>query len=162
MRKISYRNEKIEKRAPPPTDELPTVGKSDYSTESGGRSGFHFPGEPQTHDLPDDKETDPVSLLKGLVETADVADSEGMEVEADFFDFLITKFAQVIKDEPSQEERYIDFVYKLYNSNIPNSLIKINQMSISYSNKIIEGVKSGADKEQAKNNAFKSELLMVK
>ena len=162
MRKISYRNEKIEQKTPPPTDELPTVGRSDYSTESGGRSGFHFPGEPQTHDLPDDKVSDPVSIIKDLIGTADVADSEGMEVEADFFDFLITKFAQVIKNDPSEEERYIDFVYKIYNSNIPNSLTKIGEMSVKYSNKIIEGVNSGIEKEEAKNNAFKLELLMVK
>ena len=78
-----------------------------------------------------------------------------MEVEADFFDFLITKFAQVIKNDPSEEERYIDFVYKIYNSNIPNSLTKISEMSIKYSNKIIESVNSGMEKEEAKNNAFK-------
>lgn len=162
MKKISYKNNNVKPKEPPPTDELPTVGRADSSTESGGRSGFHFPGEPQTHDLPDEEISDPVSLLKGLVETADDADSSGMEVEADFFDFLITKFAQVIKEEPSQEERYIDFIYKIYNSNIPNSFKKIGEMSTRYSLKVNSGINSGVDKESAKKVAFDSELLMVK
>jgi hypothetical protein len=162
MRKISYRNKDFKPQVLPPTDELPTIGKSDSSTESGGRSGFHFPGEPQTHDLPDEEISDPVSLIKDLVETADGADLDGMEVEADFFDFLITKFAQVIKEEPSQEERYIDFIYKIYNSNIPNSFKKIGEMSTRYSAKINSGINSGVDKESAKKASFNSELLMVK
>lgn len=162
MRKISYRNEDVRPVEPPPTDRLPTVGSSDSTTESGGRSGFIFPGNPQTHELPDEEPSDPISLIKDLVDTADAADSEGLEVEADFFDFLITKFAQAIKIEPSEEERYIDYIYKLYNSNLPNSMIKIGQVSEKYSLKVVSNISAGMDKEEAKKNAFNSELLMVK
>lgn len=162
MKKISYRNKKGEAPMKPTTDELPSVGKSDYSTESGGRSGFRFPGEPQTHDLPDEKITNPIGLIEEFVATADDLDLLDMKSEANFVDFLIQKFAEAIKMEPSEEEKYIEYIYKLYNSDLPDAIIKVKNLSIAYSNKTLGGVKSGLDKESAKKEAFNSELLRGK
>jgi hypothetical protein len=162
MKKISYRNNSGQIGMKPTTDELPTVGKSDYSTESGGRSGFHFPGEPQTHDLPDEKITNPVSLIEEFVSTADDLDTLDMEVEANFVDFLIKKFAEVAMAEQSEEEKYIEYIYKIYNSDLPDTILKVENLSIAYSKKVYDQLKSGVDKNSAKKIAFNSELLRIK
>jgi hypothetical protein len=162
MKKISYRNKNGEIPLKPTTDELPSVGKSDYTTESGGRSGFKFPGEPQTHDLPDEKITDPVGLIEEFVSAADDLDLLDMKSEANFVDFLIQKFAEAIKVEPSEEEKYIEYMYKLYNSDLPDATAKVKNLSIAYSQKVLGGIKSGLNKESAKIEAFNSELLRSK
>ena len=162
MKKISYRNNSSPPPMKPTTDELPTVGKSDSSTESGGRSGFKFPGEPATHDLPDEKIITPISLIKEFVSTADDLDLLDMEVEANFVDFLIQKFAETVKLEPTEEEKYIEYIYKIYNSDLPDTISKIEGLSISYSGKITAGLKKGLDKNSAKSQAFNSELLRIK
>lgn len=162
MRKISYRNNSEQKGMKPTTDELPMVGRSDYSTESGGRSGFRFPGEPETHDLPDEKITSPVSLIEDFVSTADELDDLDMETEANFVDFLIKKFAQVVMVEQSEEEKYIEYIYKIYNSDLPDTILKVENLSIAYSKKVSDELKSGIDKNSAKKAAFNSELLRIK
>jgi hypothetical protein len=162
MKKISYRNRGGEPPIKPTTDELPSVGKSDYSTESGGRSGFRFPGEPQTHDLPEEQVSNPVALIEEFVSTADDLDLLNMESEANFVDFLIKKFAEAINIEPSEEEKYIDYMYKLYNSDLPDAMAKAKTLSIVYSKKTLGGINSGLDKESAKKIAFNTELLRSK
>jgi len=162
MKKISYRNKDITPAIKPTTDELPSVGKSDYSTESGGRSGFRFPGEPQTHELPEEKISNPVALIEEFVSAADDLDLLDMKSEANFVDFLIQKFAEVINVEPSEEEKYIDYMYKLYNSDLPDAMTKVKTLSIAYSKKTLDGIRSGLEKDSAKKAAFNTELLRSK
>jgi hypothetical protein len=162
MKKISYRNNLGKEPMKPTTDELPSVGRSDSTTESGGRSGFKFPGEPQTHELPDEKVSSPVGLIEEFVSTADDLDLLDMKSEANFLDFLIQKFAEAISVEPSEEEKYIDYMYKIYNSDLPDATIKVKNLSIAYSKKTLDGIKAGIDKELSKKEAFNSELLRSK
>jgi len=159
MNKISYRSKPPQKR-PPLKTELPSVGSADYTTESAGRNGFLLPGLPDTHDLPDQEMTisDTLKVMRSLSDKADLLDEEGLESEADFIDFLITKFAAAT-NPVSEEERYLDYMFKIYNSDIPGAIDKMKQLTSDYSSAIAEIVNAEADKESAKAKAFSSILL---
>ncbi len=163
MNKLSYRSSPRKKNIVPDTDKIPLVGSSDSTTESGGSNGFHFPGEPTEPNLSAEQPvtTEHVGLIRDFVETADDLDSLGLEAEADFLDFLIQKFGQATLPGITEEEKYIEYIYKLYNSDIPNSVEKINNLSLSYSKKILDGIRSGLDKDLSKNKAFTSELIQL-
>jgi hypothetical protein len=160
MKKISYRNSKKKQKILPDSDIIPIVGSSDNSSENAARSGMILTGLPDTHELPDEKmTTEHVGLIKDLVDTADDLDLLEMSVEADFFDFLIQKFAAKEIIIPSEEEKYIEYIYKIYTSDIPNSISKIEELSKNYSNRIVEGLARGLDKDSSKKSAFEIELL---
>lgn len=163
MNKISYKSSPAKVKIKPDTDKIPLVGSADSSTESGGRSGFRWPGEPTEPNLSSEQPvtTEHVGLIEDFINAADDLDLFGLEVEADFLDFLIQKFGQAASSEITEEEKYIEYIYKLYNSDIPNSVEKINNLSLSYSKKIMEGIKSGLDKNSSKNKAFTSELIQL-
>lgn len=159
MKKISYRNvlPRGEKRIV--SDKLPSVGNSDSATESGGRNGYLFTGLPDTHQLPDEPmTTEHVGLIDDFLSIADNLDDEGLETEANFIDFLIEKFAAV-SVSPSEEEKYIEYIYKLYNSDIPNSLLKIKKLSVDYSKNIMRMTSVGYDKESSKKSSFDAILM---
>ena len=159
MRKISYRSEPPKKEIKPTSDRLPSIGSSDSATESAGRAGFLFPALPDTHPLPDAPIiTEHVGLIEDFLSIADELDDDGLEVEADFFDFLIKKIASV-SNPPSEEEKYIEYIFKLYNSDIPNSLSKIKNLTTNYSEKVAKLVLEGSNKEASKKISFNSVLL---
>lgn len=159
MNKISYRSNPPQKR-PPLKTELPSVGSADYSTESAGRNGFLLPGLPDTHDLPDQEMTisDTLKVIRNLSDKADLLDEDGLESEADFIDFLITKFAAATSPV-SEEERYLDYMFKIYNSDMPGATDKMKTLTVAYSGEIASSMAPGSDKETAKTAAFQSALL---
>jgi hypothetical protein len=162
MKKISYRNLPPRKDPIKKSDKLPSIGSSDSATESGGRAGYLFVGLPDTHDLPDQPiTTEHVSLIEDFLSIADELDNDGLESEADFVDFLITKFAAV-SIPASEEEKYIEYIYKLYNSDIPNAILKIKKLTNDYSKNISSMISNGADKENAKKQSFVSTLIKEK
>lgn len=159
MKKISYRNIPPRKSQKPTSDRLPTIGNSDSATEPGGAAGFLPPGLPDTRPLPDQPmTTEHVELIRDFVSMADGLDDDGFESEADFVDFLIQKFGSVSMS-PSEEERYIEYIYKIYNSDLPNSLDKIKKLTINYSKNITSMMSSGTDKESSKKSSFDSALM---
>lgn len=159
MNKISYRSKPPQKRSPLKTD-LPSVGSADYATESAGRTGFLLPGLPDTHDLPDQEMTisDTIKVMRNLSDKADILDKEGLESEADFIDFLITKFAAAT-NTASEEERYLDYMFKIYNSDMPGAVEKMKTLTTDYSGAVASSITAGQDKEQAKASAFQLALL---
>lgn len=159
MNKISYRSNPPQKRSPLKT-ELPSVGSDDYTTESAGRAGLLLPGLPDTHDLPDQEMTisDTLRVMRNLSDKADLLDEEGLESEADFIDFLITKFAAAT-NTASEEERYLDYMFKIYNSDMPGAVEKMKTLTTAYSGAVASSIAAGQDKEQAKASAFQSALL---
>jgi len=159
MKKISYRNILPRGQQKITSDKLPTIGSSDSATESGGRAGYLFTGLPDTHPLPDEPmTTEHVGLIDDFLSMADELDNDGLESEANFIDFLIQKFAAVSMP-PSEEEKYIEYIYKIYNSDIPNSLSKIKTLTADYSKKIKETMSTGLDKESSKKESFGSALM---
>jgi hypothetical protein len=159
MKKISYRNILPRGGSLPATNRLPNIGNADSSTESGGRNGYLFTGLPDTHQLPDAPiTTEHVSLVDDFLSMADELDDEGLESEADFIDFLIHKFAAV-SGPISEEEKYIEYIYKIYNSDIPNSISKIKTLTTDYSKNVAEMISKGADKESSKKSSFNSALM---
>lgn len=159
MNKISYRSNPPQKKQPLKT-ELPSVGSADYSTESAGRNGFLLPGLPDTHELPDQEMTisDTLKVMRNLSDKADKLDEKGLESEADFIDFLIIKFAAAT-NPVSEEERYLDYMFKIYSSDMPSAVEKMKASTVAYSAEIVSLVASGQDKEAAKASAFQSALL---
>lgn len=159
MNKISYRSNPPQKKLPLKT-ELPSIGSADYATESAGRNGFLLPGLPDTHDLPDQEMTisDTLKVMRNLADKADDLDKEGLESEADFIDFLITKFAAA-SNPVSEEERYLDYMFKIYNSDMPGAVEKMKVLTTAYSNSVMSLIVSGSEKEAAKSEAFNSALL---
>lgn len=158
MKKISYRNkDRYEKLIK--TNELPSVGNSDSSTESGGRTGYLFTGLPDTHELSDDKmtESDAFKLVNNFINLADDFDKENLLGEANFIDFLIKKIGS--SNKISEEERYIEYIYKIYISDFNNSIKKVQQLTEAYSKEISLSLKNGIGKESAKNIAFSKKLL---
>ena len=166
MKKLSYRSQSaIDKK--PLSGELPPIGISQSSREkeNGGSFGMILPGTIEgTHKLPDSEMTtsDYIKMMEDFVSMADNLDDDNLVSEANFIDFLIEKFAETKKIEVSEEERYIEYMYKIYNSDIQNSIEKIKNLTLKYSNKINALISSGVDKNSAKNNAFTTELLMEK
>ncbi len=159
MKKISYRNTPPREPQKPTSGELPKIGVSDSATELGGAAGFLLPGLPDTHKLPDQQiTTEHVGLIEDFISMADGLDDDGLESEADFVDFLIQKFGSVSMS-PSEEERYIEYIYKIYNSDIPNSLDKIKKLTLNYSKNISSMMSEGADKESSKKSSFDSALM---
>jgi len=159
MNKISYRSKPPQKR-PQLKTELPSVGSADYAAESAGKNGFLLPGLPDTHDLPDQEMTisDTIKVMRNLSDKADILDEEGLESEADFIDFLITKFAAAT-NPVSEEERYLDYMFKIYNSDMPGAVEKMKTLTAAYSGATVAAISSGLDKETAKSAAFQSALL---
>ena len=159
MKKISYRNIPPRESPRPTSDKLPTIGISDSATEAGGAAGFLLPGLPDTHKLPDQPiTTEHVGLIEDFISMADGLDDDGLESEADFVDFLIQKFGSVSMS-PSEEERYIEYIYKIYNSDLPNSLDKIKKLTINYSKNIASMMSRGTDKDSSKKSSFDSALM---
>lgn len=166
MKKISYRSQPKSFKIPL-SGELPPVGISQSSREkeNGGSFGMIFPGTIEgTHKLPDSEisTSDYIKMMEDFVSMADNLDDNNLTSEANFIDFLIQKFAETKKIEVSEEERYIEYMYKIHNSDIPNSIEKIKNLTLKYSNKVNELISSGVDKNSAKNRAFETELLMEK
>lgn len=158
MKKISYRNI-LPRGQPKITSDLPNIGSSESATESGGRAGYLFTGLPDTHLLPDEPmTTEHVGLIGEFLSMADELDEGGLESEANFIDFLIQKFAAV-SISPSEEEKYIEYIYKIYNSDISNSLSKIKTLTVDYSKKTKEIMLTGLDKESSKKESFGSALM---
>lgn len=159
MKKISYRNILPQGERLPATNSLPSIGNADSSTESGGRNGYLFTGLPDTHQLPDAPiTTEHVNLIDDFLSIADELDDDGLESEADFIDFLIHKFAAV-SGPISEEEKYIEYIYKIYNSDIPNSVSKIKTLTTDYSKNVAETISKGTDKESSKKYSFNSALM---
>jgi hypothetical protein len=102
--------------------------------------------------------TEHVGLIDEFLSMADELDDDGLESEADFIDFLIQKFAAV-SAPPSEEEKYIEYIYKIYNSDIQNSLSKIKTLTVDYSKKITELRLTGLDIESSKKASFGSALM---
>lgn len=168
IKKISYRSAptKIE---PKKSNVIPAVGMSENSTEGAGRSSFKLPGE--SYPIQDD--TTPEGLIDGdmtnsnalytirsLSDIADDLDQNGLESEADFFDFLIKKFAEVTHMPFYEEERYIEFIYKIYNSDIKNYMKKIVKLTSNYSSECANSILNEVDKESAKKDAFNKIMIM--
>ena len=159
MKKISYRNSPPRESLRPTSGELPIIGISNSATETGGAAGVLLPGLPDTHPLPDQSmTTEHIQLIRDFVSMADGLDDDGLESEADFVDFLIQKFGSVSMS-PSEEERYIEYIYKIYNSDLPNSLDKIKKLTINYSKNIASMMSRGTDKEFSKKSSFDSALM---
>lgn len=165
MKKISYRNKDKENKLPF-SGELPPVGISQSSREkeSGGSFGMIFPGIEDVHELPDSEMThsDYIKMIDGFVSMADDLDDESLISEADFIDFLIEKFAIAKNIDVSEEEKYIEYIYKIYTSDIPNSIDKIKNLTLRYSNSVNQLISDGMDKNSAKNKSFSTKLLMEK
>lgn len=159
MNKISYRSNPPQKR-PTLKTELPSVGSADYVTESASRTGFLLPGLPDTHELPDQDMTisDTLRVMRNLSDKADELDKDGLESEADFIDFLITKFAAVTTPV-SEEERYLDYMFKVYNSDMPSAAETMKALTVAYSSSVVSSMAAGSDEETAKAAAFRSVLL---
>lgn len=158
MKKLSYRNDGPKIQRPLKT-ELPSVGSmNDTSTESGGRNGYILPGTTDDQELPDSKmnNSEHVNIIKHFIEIADNLDVEGLSAHASFVDFLIEKFAITYDKSISEEEKYIEYIYKIYNSDMDKSVDKIKLVSQKYSEFV---AKSSKDKEAAKSEAFNNILL---
>jgi len=168
MKKISYTNNIPEKQIYT-TSGLPGVGISPNSSESAGRNGWKLPGETgiqettNPEDLIDKDMTtsESLSTIRNLADIADALDSEDLESEANFIDFLIHKFAQATMPQQSEEERYIDYIYKIYNSDIPNSIDKIKKLTLDYSTEVSSLISKGIDKESSKKSAYNKVMLMA-
>ena len=155
MKKLSYRN--IErKEVRPLKTELPSVGSmNDSSTENAGRNAYILPGTTDDQELPDAKmnNSEHVNIIKHFIEMADDLDKDGIIIGASFIDFLIEKFAKTEQSNVTEEERYIEYIYKIYNSDIEESIGKIKLLSKNYSELITT---IGGDKELAKSKAFET------
>ncbi len=157
MKRISYRNKDFELQLPLKT-ELPSIGNSnDTSTENAGRFSYILPGTTDDQELPDQKmnNSEHVEIIRHLVEVADDLDKENLEVEASFLDFLINKFAAATTDL-SEEERYVEYIYKIYNSDMEHSIDKIKTITDKYSKFIAS---DNSDKETSKHAAFEKIII---
>lgn len=165
MKKISYRSKETEKKLPL-SGEVINIGshQSSRENENGGSFGIIFPGSESTHKFPDPETTvsEYIKVISDFVDMADNLDDEELVAEADFIDFIIQKFAIAQQISVSEEEKYIEYIYKIYNSDIQNSIDKIKNLTLKYSAKVNNLVLSGVDSESAKNQAFSTELLMEK
>lgn len=169
IKKISYKNNLPEKQIHT-TNGLPAVGMSPNSSESSGRNGWKLPGETGIQELTNPEDlidndmtvSDSLSTIKNLTNIADALDSEDLESEANFIDFLIHKFAQATMPVPSEEERYIEYIYKIYNSDIPNSIDKIKKLTLDYSEMVKTLIAQGTDKDSSKKTAYNKIMLMGK
>ena len=162
IRKISYRNVPAEK-PPAKLNTIPSVGMSENSSESAGRTSFKMPGE--SYPIQDDSSpdglikndvtnSDAIYTIRSLSDMADELDQNGLESEADFFDFLIKKFAEVSTMPILEEERYVEYIYKLYNSDIKDYMSKAAILTKSYSVECANSISKGMDKELSKKQAF--------
>ncbi len=165
MKKISYRSRPAQKKLPLSGGVI-NIGshQSSRENENGGSFGIIFPGSESTHKLPDSETTmsEYIDVISDFVDMADNLDDENLIVEADFIDFVIQKFAIAQKIPASEEEKYIEYIYKIYNSDVQNSIEKIKNLTLKYSVKANNLALSGLDLESAKNQAFITELLMEK
>jgi hypothetical protein len=168
IKKLSYRNAPVQ-TVQKKINKIPSVGMSENSNEGAGRNSFKLPGESypiQDNSSPDgliDSDltaSDAINTIRNLADVADDLDKNGLESEADFVDFLIKKFAQVTNMPVYEEERYIEYVYKLYNSDIKNYIDKISNLSEAFSSECANSISKGIDKESSKKDAFQKIMLM--
>jgi len=170
MKKISYTNNIPEEQIYT-TNGLPGVGMSPNSSENSGRNGWKLPGETGIQETTNPEDlieggdmsvSDSLATIEHFTNIADALDSEGLESEANFIDFLIHKFAQATTPMPSEEERYIEYIYKIYNSDIPNSIDKIKKLTLDYSTETSLLISKGTDRESSKKAAYNKIMLMGK
>jgi len=149
------------------------VGGDESNTENGGRFGFIMPGDsyPVSSGLPAEinpKITPDMYNLKTSIEDDEkisndirntlhnlknVSDVSGNVVLSDFLNFLIVKNAEV--EKISYESLYIDYIYKIYMSDMPDSSKKIQKFSMDFSKSIRKHFDSGLPLDKAKELAYK-------
>lgn len=170
IKKISYRNN-LPKKQIYTTNGLPGVGISLNSSENSGRNGWKLPGETGIQELTNPEDlieggdmtvSDSLATIEHFTNIADALDSENLESEANFIDFLIHKFAQATIPMPSEEERYIEYIYKIYNSDMPNSIDKIKKLTLDYSEMVASLIAQATDKNSSKKTAYNKVMLMGK
>lgn len=168
IKKISYRSRPEEDLII--SGELPSINQvDDSSTENGGRFGFIMPGDtyPVSSGLPQEvapnitpdmyKRTTSIikddaldSFLEDLANTSECRDDM---VFSDFINFLIIKNAQV--KNVSYESMYVDYIYKIYMSDVPNSMSKIEKFSFDFSKLTRKYFDSGLTLEKSKEMAYR-------
>lgn len=171
IKKISYRSRPEGELVI--SDDLPSINQVDDSyTENGGRFGFIMPGDtyPISSGLPNevvqkitpDMYSKRTSIVEGnsddilgetLQELANSSECRDNRVFSDFVNFLIVKKAQT--KGVSYEAMYIDYIYKIYMSDVPNSINKIEKFSFDFSELIRKYFDSGLTLEKSKEMAYK-------
>lgn len=169
INKISYRSRPADELIT--SVELPSISQSDDSyTENGGRFGFIMPGDsyPVSSGLPAEinlkitpdmykATTSIVNDVDDFEETLnglkDECNDSGNVVLSDFLNFLIIKNAEAKKI--SYESLYIDYIYKIYMSDMPDSSRKIFKFSMDFSESLRKHFDSGLPIDKAKELAYK-------
>jgi hypothetical protein len=168
IKKLSYRSRPEEELIV--SEILPSINQVDDSyTENGGRFGFIMPGDtyPVSSGLPHEVnpnitpdmygkktsiENDALDeVLEDLANNSECMDNL---VLSDFVNFLIIKNAQV--KNVSYESMYVDYIYKIYMSDVPNSMSKIEKFSFDFSELTRKYFDSGLTLEKAKEMAYKN------
>jgi hypothetical protein len=155
---------KISKTQPVPTL---TPGFNQSATEMSGIAGIQlqdklFPDEPQKQSFknkktePEENSESTKKVLDALVDIADASDHLENEVVANFFDFLILKFAQT----QNRSEKLRQLIIDIGESDLAFSKDLVFQFASNYSNVFKNKIKQGGTADEAKEEAFLQSLQM--
>lgn len=150
MKKFSYNSRpekkiKVEKNLP-----AIQIGDDSY-TENASRYGYIMPGDlyPVTSGNPPEL-FQSKNLEKVLI---DLKKQNITKEESDFVDFLITKNAE--SNSISYEKLFLEYIYKIYTSDLLNSDEKIKKINFKFSILIKQNLKSGLALKKSKELAYK-------
>lgn len=165
--KIAYPSSPVESEITTPSpEEVDSLSSTEMGSRGVGLTEMIGEFDDSANPDIDPNENNPLNksseanLLDMLISLSDSMDSDGLEVYADFSDFLIEKFATAINKSSKLDptSSFNELLVKIKRADIPNSSDVIKKLTKIYSRTVVLENMKNNNLEKSKESAYKKVL----